>query len=64
MDFLNLKDAIPQLQTALQAVVDKAAADLANLVAQQDGWTLTINVPPIQIPPITVRLTKPKEVTP
>jgi hypothetical protein len=38
----------------LQAVEDKAASDLAKLLASLDGWTVEVTIPPIR-----VRLTAP-----
>ena len=40
----------------LQGIADKLVVDTAQLLAKQDGWELTIT-----IPPITIRLNKPKE---
>ncbi len=44
----------------LQAIADKAGADLAGIIAGLDGWTLTVEMPPIEIPPVTIRLNEPK----
>lgn len=44
----------------LQAITDKAGADLAGIIAGLDGWTLTVEMPPIAIPPVTIRLNGPK----
>lgn len=43
---------------SLQAITDKLVKDAGNLLAAQDGWTLTVTIPET---PITIRLTKPKE---
>jgi len=55
-----------KLRAAADEVVERAASDLAqtlagavqaigSLLAQQDGWTLTV-----EVPPITIRLSKPE----
>lgn len=41
-----------------QAIEDKAQADLSSLVLSLDGWTVEIG--PITVPAISIRLTKPK----
>lgn len=43
----------------LQATADKAVADLHTEIAALDGWTVEIG--PISIPPITIRLSAPKQ---
>jgi hypothetical protein len=59
----NIDRAVGQISNVVQgallgvqAIADKASVDLGVLLAAQDGWTLTIS-----IPPITIRLNKPKE---
>jgi hypothetical protein len=42
-----------------QGVEDKTASDLRAIMASLDGWTLTVSMPPISIPAITLRLTAP-----
>lgn len=42
----------------LRSSVTAALAEVSSVVAQQDGWTLEIG--PITIPAISIRLTKPK----
>ncbi len=59
----NIDRAVAQISNVVQgallgaqAIADTASVDLGSLLAAQDGWTLTIT-----IPPITIRLNKPKE---
>jgi len=56
-------ETVSRAQAAIEGAAAKATAELAGLLAQQDGWTLTITVPPITIPPITIRLNKPQPTT-
>lgn len=53
---LQLSNVVQGALLAVQATEDKAAADVRGLLAGLDGWTLDIT-----IPPITIRLTTPKE---
>ncbi len=59
----NVDRAVAQLSNVvhgtllgIQGIGDKLMAGAGQLLAAQDGWNLTI-----QIPPITIRLNKPKE---
>ncbi len=59
----NIDRAVAQLSNVvhgtlvgIQGIGDKLISDAGQVFAAQDGWTLTI-----QIPPITIRLNKPKE---
>lgn len=51
-------DAAAQIKQSLLASIDGAYTAATRLLAAQDGWTLEIG--PITIPAITIRLTKPK----
>jgi hypothetical protein len=44
----------------LQAMADAIWVNLAKSIAGLDGWTLTVEMPPIVIPPVTIRLRGPK----
>jgi hypothetical protein len=59
----NIDRAVAQLSNVIhgtllgvQGITSKLAVDAPDLLAAQDGWTVTIT-----IPPITIRLNKPKE---
>lgn len=51
----TLKAATDYLQAAISTSLEKANADLAATIAGLDGWTLEI-----AIPPISIKLTRPK----
>jgi hypothetical protein len=44
----------------LQSMTDAIWVNLAKSIAGLDGWTLTVEMPPIAIPPVTIRLNGPK----
>jgi hypothetical protein len=59
----NIDRAVAQVSNVIhgtllgmQGITSKLTTDLRDVLAEQDGWTVTITVPPI-----TIRLNKPKE---
>ena len=44
----------------VQGIEDKSATDVRGILASLDGWTVQVALPPIQLGPVTIRLTKPE----
>lgn len=55
-----LAGTVQSFETSLQQTADMTIDALTKLLSAQDGWTVTIQIPPIVIPPITITLNRPK----
>jgi hypothetical protein len=57
----KLEAVITSAFVDVHGVLDKTIRDLNTTIAGLDGWTLEVSVPPIQIGPLIVKLSKPRQ---